>query len=215
MGLRVGLALLGLVAVAALVVACGGSEQAVLPSETALPTSTEAAATPVPATPSPTVAVATPVPATQTPTTGSPTPLASPSPPPTSALTTQIPPATATPSALPEVFVGSTEDISWWVVEVLGSIPSAETMTALGYLVVGALVPDEGERAAQISVVEGPVIGDLGEITLDVVGLADDSVLGYRLRIFAHPPEAESGFTLKTVERTLLCRRGVSGDLCL
>ena len=88
-------------------------------------------------------------------------------------------------------------------------------MTALGYLVANALVPDEGEGAPRISVVEGPVIGDLGEITLDAVGLADDSVLGYRLRIFAHPPDGEGGFTLKTVERTLLCRRGVSGELCL
>ncbi len=111
--------------------------------------------------------------------------------------------------------MGGTDDITWRVVEVLGSIPSAENMTALGYLVASALVPDEGEGAPQISVVEGPVIGDLGEITLDAVGLADDSILGYRLRIFAHPPEAEGGFTLKTVERTLLCRRGVSGDLCL
>jgi hypothetical protein len=111
--------------------------------------------------------------------------------------------------------VGGTDDITWRVVEVLGLIPSAETMTALGYLVASALVPDEGEGAPQISIVEGPFTGDLGEITVDAVGLADDSVLGYRLRIFAHPPETEEGFTLKTVERTLLCRRGVSGDLCL
>lgn len=113
------------------------------------------------------------------------------------------------------MFVGGTDDITSRVVEILGSIPSAETMTALGHLVANALVPDEGEGAPQISVVEGPVVGDLGEITLDVVGLADDSILGYRLRIFAHPPQAEGGFTLKTVERTLLCRRGVSGELCL
>ncbi len=111
--------------------------------------------------------------------------------------------------------MGSTDDITWRVVEILGSTPSAGTMTALGHLVANALVPDEGEGAAQISVVEGPIVGDLGEITLDAVGLADDSILGYRLRIFAHLPDGEGGFTLKTVERTLLCRRGVSGDLCL
>ena len=88
-------------------------------------------------------------------------------------------------------------------------------MTALGHLVAGALVPDDGEGAPQISMVEGPVTGDLGEVTIDVVGLADDSILGYRLRVFAHPPENNGDFTLKTVERTLLCRRGVSGELCL
>ena len=214
MGLRVGLAILGIVAVAVLVVACGGTEQAVLPSETPLPTSTEAASTPVPVTPPPTRAAATPVPATPTSTTVSLTPLASPSPPPTSAPTTPTPPATLTPPAQLEVFVGGTDDITSRVVEKLGSIPSAETMTALGYLVANALVPDEGEGAPRISVVEGPVIGDLGEITLDAVGLADDSILGYRLRIFAHLPEAEGGFTLKTVERTFLCSRGAIGDLC-
>ncbi len=111
--------------------------------------------------------------------------------------------------------MGGTDDITSRVVEILGSIPSAETMTALGYLVANALVPDVGEAAPRISVVEGPIIGDLGEITLDAVGLMDDSILGYRLRIFAHLPEAEGGFTLKTVERTFLCSRGVIGDLCL
>ncbi len=199
-----GLAIVGIVALAVLMVACGGTEQSVLPSETPQPT--------------PAVATNTPVPATPTPTTGTPTPLASPSLLPTDAPTAPTPlppPATLTPPAQLEVFVGGTDDITWQVVEILGSTPSAGTMTALGHLVANALVPDEGEGAAQISVVEGPVIGDLGEIALDAVGLADDSILGYRLRIFAHLPDGEGGFTLKTVERTLLCRRGVSGDLCL
>ena len=207
-----------MVAVALLVVGCGGAEQVVLPLVKEQPIPTEAAGTPVPETPFPTEAAATPGPATPTPTTDTPTPLASPNPVPTDAPTSPTPlpkPATPTPPAQLEVFVGGTDDITWRVVEVLGSIPSAETMTALGHLVVGALVPDEGEGAAQISIVEGPVFGDVGEITLDAVGLADDSILGYRLRIFAHLPEGEGGFTLKTVERTLLCRRGVSGDLCL
>ncbi len=212
MGLRVGLAILGIVAAAVLMFGCGGTEQST--SETLQPTSTEVASTPVPVAPSLTEAAATPAPAIPTPTTGSPTPLVSPSPPLTDAPATPIPPTTPTPPALPEVILGGTDDITWRVVEVLGSTPSAETMTDLGHLVASALVPDEGEGAPRISVVEGPVVGDLGEITLDVVGLADDSILGYRLRIFAHLPEAEGGFTLKSVERTLLCRRGVSGDLC-
>lgn len=213
-----GLAIVGIVALAVLMVACGGTEQSVLPSETPQPTPAVATNTPVPATPTPIVAAVPPVPATPTPTTGTPTPLASPSLLPTDAPAAPTPlpqTATPTPPAQPEVFVGGTDDITWRVVEILGSTPSAETMTALGYLVANALVPDVGEGVPRISVVEGPVIGDLGEITLDAVGLADDSILGYRLRIFAHLPDGEGGFTLKTVERTLLCRRGVSGDLCL
>ena len=212
------MAILGIVAVAVLIVACRGTEQSVLPLESAQPTSTEAASTPVPVTPSPAEVAATPMLAEPTPTVVTPTQMATPSPLPTDAPTapTTLPqPESPTPSAPTEAFVGGTDDITWRVVEILDSIPSAETMTALGHLVASALVLDEGEGAPQISVVEGPVIGDLGEITLDVVGLADDSILGYRLRIFAHPPEAEGGFTLKTVERTLLCRRGVSGELCL
>ena len=215
LGLRVGLAVLGTVGAAVLMFGCGGTEQSVSPSDAAQRALTESASTPVPATSSPPKAAATPVLAESTPTTGTPSPRASPTAPPTDAPSTPTPPAAPTPPALPEVFVGGTDDITWRVVEILGSIPSAETMTALGHLVASALVPDEGEGAPQISVVKGQVIGDLGEITLDVVGLADYSILGYRLRIFAHPPEAEGDFTLKTVERTPLCRRGVSGELCL
>ena len=218
MELRVGLATLVAVSAAVLVVACGGADQSVLPSETAQPTPTSAVSTPIPATPSPTGGVATPVPAAPTPMTITPTPLASPTPPLTDAPIAPTPlpqQTTPTPSPLPEAFVGGTDDVTWRVVEILGSIPSAETMTDLGHLVASALVPDEGEGAPRISVVEEPAVGDLGEITLEAVGLADDSILGYRLRIFAHPPEAEGGFTLKAVERTLLCRRGVSGELCL
>ena len=213
-----GLAALGVLAGAVLMFGCGGTEQPVLMSETAQPTPAVATSTPVPATPTPAVAAGAPVPATPTPTAVTPTPRASPSPLPTDtpiASTPSPPPATPTPPTQLEVFVGGTDDITSRVVEILGSIPSAETMTALGYLVANALVPDVGEGAPRISVVEGPVIGDLGEITLDAVGLMDDSILGYRLRIFAHLPEAEGGFTLKTVERTFLCSRGVIGDLCL
>ena len=88
-------------------------------------------------------------------------------------------------------------------------------MIDLGMAVARVLAPDEGEGPPQISIVDGPAVGDLGEITVEVVGLADDSVFGYRLHVFAHPHEDGEGFTLKSVERTLLCARRVSGDLCL
>ena len=218
LGMRVGRVLLGVVAAAVLICACGETDRGVPPREAAQPTPTGATNTPVPATSSPTGTAATPVPVQTTPTTVTPTPLASPFPRPTdapAAPTTLPRPESPTPAASPPAFVGGTDDITWRVVELLGDAPSAETMTALGLLVASALVPDEGEGAPQISVVEGPVTDDLGEITLDAVGLADDSILGYRLRVFAHPPENNGDFTLKAVERTLLCRRGVSGDLCL
>ena len=160
LGLRVGPAILGVVGAAVLLVACRGTEQSVLPAETAPPASTETASTPVPAQP--------------------------------------------TPPAPIEAFVGSTDDITWRVVEIMGSIPSTETMTALGHLGgrrPSCLMRERGHRRFQWSRGRSSAIWE--EITLDVVGLADDSILGYRLHIFAHPPEAEGGFTLKTVERTL------------
>lgn len=54
--------------------------------------------------------------------------------------------------------------------------------------------------------------GDLTEVTYDVIGLGDDSILGFRLHIFAE--ESGAGFTLRTVEATVLCGRGVSDGLC-
>ena len=69
----------------------------------------------------------------------------------------------------------------------------------------------------------GPSIFEaLGEMTVDVVNIGDDSVLGFRLRIFAHPAEDwtqddPGPFTLKSVESTLMCHsyRGVSEEgLC-
>ena len=67
--------------------------------------------------------------------------------------------------------------------------------------------------------------GDVGEVTYDVIGLADDSVAGVRLHVFGAPTDADlprsallqaSSFTLKTVETTALCGRGVTLDgLCV
>ena len=59
-----------------------------------------------------------------------------------------------------------------------------------------------------------PTFGDLGEVTFDVVGLGDDALFGVRLRVFGTP--GDESFTFKTVERTLLCGRGISSNgLCL
>jgi hypothetical protein len=62
-------------------------------------------------------------------------------------------------------------------------------------------------------VVDGPHVGDLGEVTVDVVGLADDSILGWRLHVFAQPEGAT--FHVRTVEQTVLCARGADAGLCV
>ena len=55
-----------------------------------------------------------------------------------------------------------------------------------------------------------PSVGDLGEVTYDVIGLGDDSVRGYRLHVFGEGLGAGGGFYLKSVEARVLCARGVT-----
>jgi hypothetical protein len=93
--------------------------------------------------------------------------------------------------------------------------PRSDTMLQLGELVADR-VAGEGEPEPDVVVVDGPTVGDLGEITVDVVGFPDDSVLGERLHIFAEPDPGGESFTVRTVESTTLCRRGVTEDgLCV
>ena len=81
----------------------------------------------------------------------------------------------------------------------------------------GALFSDDMMQGCtyDVVVVDGPTVGDLGEITVDVVGFPDDSVLGARLRVFAEPDPGGESFTVRTVESTTLCRRAVSEGLCV
>ncbi|HUG85222.1 MAG TPA: hypothetical protein VMM13_11695 [Euzebya sp.] len=88
--------------------------------------------------------------------------------------------------------------------------PQAETMRELGQ-VVGQRLSSE-EPPSTITVVDWPTVGDLGEITVDVIGLGDDAANGVRLRVFAEPHAGGEGFTVRTVEQTAHCTRGVTDD---
>jgi hypothetical protein len=110
-------------------------------------------------------------------------------------------------------YIGATDDVTADVVEQLGGSVSAGTMVQLGQAV--AETRASTEPPSTITVVDGPAVGDLGEITADVVGLGDDSVLGARLHVFGQPVEDGEGFGLKSVEQTTLCIRGVSDGLCV
>ena len=71
------------------------------------------------------------------------------------------------------------------------------------------------EPASRIRVARPPSVRDLGDVTYDVIGLGDDALFGLRLRVFGTPDESGESFTLKTVESTALCGRGVTADgLC-
>jgi hypothetical protein len=108
-------------------------------------------------------------------------------------------------------FAGATDDATAEVVGLLGEVPTAESMEALGLIVARSLASEEPPSFIVMSV--APTVGDLGEVTFDVIGLGDDAVYGYRLHVFGEP--VTDGFSLHTVERTFLCSRGVDIDeLC-
>ncbi len=111
-------------------------------------------------------------------------------------------------------YLGDTDDMTSRVIADLGERPEAETMLDLGMIVAEA-VAYEGEGARDPVVSVAPSVGDLGEVTIDVLGLADDSIGGYRLHVFGMPSESGEGFGLGSVEATVLCIRGVSGGICI
>ena len=114
--------------------------------------------------------------------------------------------------------VGGTDDATSEVVDALGELPVADTMVELGLAVAQTMASQEPQSSVVVSG-EAGLFEDLGQVTIDIVGIGDDSVRGFRLVIFAHPAENwtqddPGPFTLKSVERTVLCHshRGANDD---
>ena len=111
-------------------------------------------------------------------------------------------------------YIGATEDVTALVVDRFGEIPSAETMLDLGDAVADVM-KSQGEPESRITVTVAPDVGDVGEVTIDIIGFGDDALFGLRLVIFGQPLGSGEGFSLMSVESTALCGRGVSADgLC-
>ena len=108
-------------------------------------------------------------------------------------------------------FIGGTDDAT---AEFLAGddLPQVETMIELGELVADGFATTDPESRVVLTV--APSVGDLGEVTYDVIGVGDDALRGHRLHIFATPAEGGEGFVLKSIERTFLCARGSSTGLC-
>jgi hypothetical protein len=106
-------------------------------------------------------------------------------------------------------YEGDTTDDTSMVLDELGERPIEETMTALGEVVAEIYASDDEPESdvVQVTPVSG---GDLSEVTYDVVGLGDDAVRGVRIHVFAE--KVSGGFSLRTVEVTAICGRGVDGD---
>jgi hypothetical protein len=106
--------------------------------------------------------------------------------------------------------LGDTTDITSQLPQGL----EGETMDDLADAVAEARAGVEEGPAPEVTVVDGPSTGDLGEITIDVIGYQDDAVSGERLHVFG-TPDPSGGFVLKSVEATVMCSRGVSDGLCV
>ncbi len=108
-------------------------------------------------------------------------------------------------------YEGITDDATAATIDELGGRITADSMSELGALV--AIAWASQDPASDVVEVVDATVGDLGEVTYDVIGLGDDSVLGFRLAVFGEP--VDGGFSLRTVERTTICGRGVDADgLC-
>ena len=111
-------------------------------------------------------------------------------------------------------YIGATDDITALVVDRVGEIPSAETMLDLADI-VASVMKSQGEPESRITTTVAPDVGDVGEVTIDIIGFGDDALFGIRLVIFGQPLGSGEGFSLMSVESTALCGRGLSADaLC-
>ena len=125
--------------------------------------------------------------------------------------------------------LGMTVDLTSSILDIAGEAPTAPTLVELGLLIADMLARDGVADGAEVeprkAVTGSPgVFEALGEVTVDLLDLPDDSLRGYRLRVFAHPGQEDwtqpdpGPFTLRTVEATLICRshRGVTEEgLCI
>jgi hypothetical protein len=108
-------------------------------------------------------------------------------------------------------YLGLVDDATSRIVNNLGGVPEAETMVELGTIVAESLAYTE-EGVSRIVMVVAPTVGDVGEVTFDVIGLADDSQHGLRVHVFGQPTEGGEGFSLMSAEETALCGRGVTEE---
>ena len=116
--------------------------------------------------------------------------------------------------------LGATADATAEVRAVLGESVTDDTLAGLALQVAGAMASREPPSRIVVTT-PGGVVEGVADIGVDVVGLGDDSLLGYRLEVIADPAgswieDADPGpYTLTTVIRTAICARGVSdAGLC-
>ncbi len=116
--------------------------------------------------------------------------------------------------------LGAPRDMTEHAMEALGGDTTAETLEDLGLRVAGVFA-STGEAQSRTVISSRPgVFEAVGDITVDVLGLTDDSERGYRIRVTADAG-AQGGtqvgpgpFTLRSVGVAPMCypHRGVAAD---
>lgn len=110
--------------------------------------------------------------------------------------------------------LGTTDDITEQLADPSGELPTGETMDDVANAV--AELRASTEPPSRIAIIEHPEVGELGSITVDVIGMGDDALGGERLMILAEPVPGAETFVVQTVQRLALCSRGVTDDaLCV
>ena len=109
-------------------------------------------------------------------------------------------------------YLGGGGDVLADVVAELGAPPIADDFEALVALVAGTYSSTEPE--SRVTTAFGPFGDGPIVITVDVLDIGDDALLGYRVVILGSEVP-EGGFVAQGIEVTFICSRGVSGDLCL
>ena len=109
-------------------------------------------------------------------------------------------------------YLGKTDDATAEV-DPDGEGIAAETLLDLGLKI--AKTQSNEETPPTITTIDGPTLnGTSGDITVDLIGLGDDALLGYRLTISATEDPSGESFTMDSVERTLICLRGLVDQIC-
>ncbi|MDG2113392.1 MAG: SH3 domain-containing protein [Actinomycetota bacterium] len=109
-------------------------------------------------------------------------------------------------------YMGATADATAETVAAAGRTPQATSVHGLGRAI--AAMSDPGGSWSRIRVSAPGALGDHADVTVDVVGLTDDSVAGYRLHVFATRLPDDTAYVLGRVERTVICSRGVVAGVC-
>lgn len=119
--------------------------------------------------------------------------------------------------------LGNDYDMTDTVLDAVGEVLKADTLVGLAMRVADVLVGG-AEEQPRVAVSSAPRVsqGDAA-VALDVLGLADDSLRGYRLQVLADPPQdnlttaAAGPYTLRALHATVICdsHRGATAEgLC-